>query len=187
MIDSYAWREPCPKVVQFYIDAFNFVYQGDEQKIINAFRLSDSVDRRIYSINAYYHSRVPREKMTKVIENITNLDSMIAAGKAEAVERIADCDSKNYFSFATKYCSFAEPELYPIFDSLCTKALGTFYEEKHFYDGVINFEYIRKERRYENYREIVKSFRAKYSLEMFSYKEIDQFLWLMGKNSAWNE
>ncbi len=29
--------------------------------------------------------------------------------------------------------------------------------------------------------------RSKYSLEMFSYKEIDQFLWLVGKNISWDE
>lgn len=147
----------------------------------------DVVEKRIHLLNVHYHTRVPVNSMRDVIIRLQKsepFEKWIENGNVEAVKMIAICDGKNYFSFATKYCCFANPDMYPIFDSLSIKALRIFNESKSFYDEKIDFEKLRDGKLYEDYRKIVDGFIEKFGLEYeeLSYKDLDKFLWLVGKN-----
>lgn len=181
---SEEWKTASIDVVKRYIDAFDLNYQKSEKEIFDAFKSveGDYIRKRVHLINAYYHTRVPLDGMTEVIQSETRLDDLIKAGDARAVEKIAECDGKNYFSFATKYCCFSEPEKYPIYDSLSIRTLQWFIDERHFCGDKINFESLRINKDYDGYRSIVNQFRKVYKLNGLCYKNLDKFLWLVGKN-----
>jgi hypothetical protein len=81
-----------------------------------------------------------------------------------------------FFSFATKYCSFHRPDDYPIYDSYIAKLLEYFRDKNGF------CEFKKKDLRdYPRFKEIVLAFREKYSLSSFSVRDIDKYLWLLGK------
>jgi hypothetical protein len=84
--------------------------------------------------------------------------------------------TKNFYSFASKYCSHHKPTNYPIFDSFVEKMM------LH-YKSVDNFDDFDKVdlKDYGSYIEIIKRFQSFYKLDRFSLREIDIFLWLAGK------
>jgi hypothetical protein len=57
--------------------------------------------------------------------NAQYVDSALAAGSPEIFDKIARVTIRgkehNFFSFATKYCSWHYPEVYPIWDSRVDK------------------------------------------------------------------
>lgn len=185
------WENISIGVVKKYVEAFDINYQKSENIITQTFRDNsysvDVVEKRIHFLNGYYHTRVPVEPMRDSIiylHRSEKLDELIKVGAEEAVIIIADCEGKNYFSFATKYCCFANPDKYPIYDSMSIKALERFNYYMYFYEDEIDFEKMRIAKEYEKYRNIVNKFREKIKLEdeELNYKNLDKFLWLTGKN-----
>lgn len=181
-----AWQEVNINIVKHYVEAFDLNYWKTEAKITNAFRESQSsedIRERIHLLNAFYHTRVPIDSMGIVFQKIGNIDSMIKEGDENAVIAISqECEGRCYFSFSTKYCCFSNPDAYPIYDSLSIKTLQWFNDKKHFYsDSKIDFDILKKKRDYKLYREIVKRFKDDNNLSL-SYKDLDKFLWLVGKN-----
>ncbi len=85
--------------------------------------------------------------------------------------------SKDFYSFATKYCSRHKPDIYPIYDSYVVKVLkycrdiGEFNEQ--FTDASL--------RDYVTFKKVILAFRKCFHLEQFSIKELDMFLWQFGK------
>ena len=84
--------------------------------------------------------------------------------------------TKNFYSFASKYCSHHKPSSYPIFDSFVGKML-LHYKSADSFNGFDKSDL----RNYEHFIEIIKSFQSFYKLEKFTLREIDVFLWLAGK------
>ena len=83
-----------------------------------------------------------------------------------------------FYSFASKYCSHHCPEIYPIYDSYVHKLLMYFNRRDHF------DKFKSKDlREYKSYNEIVQSFRRFYGLESFNVKELDKYLWQLGKEA----
>ena len=188
-VNVNSWRElkSHPSIIERYIEAFDINYWKIEDEIIDAFKEDPSsrsvIKERVHLLNASYHTRVPVDDMVEGILGIRSLPKLIECGKEKAVVEISQCASnKNYFSFATKYCCFGNPDKYPIFDSLSIKTLQWFNRRDCFYDEEFDFEKLRKKRDYDNYRSIVRVFREEYELANYNFKEIDKFLWLVGKN-----
>ena len=111
----------------------------------------------------------------------SRIENKIKDGNVDVVEQIARCGGEKWFAFATKYCSFVNPGEYPIYDSLVTKPLVEFNKQNTFTDEKLDFERIRQECNYGKYKGIVTAFRDKYC-EGREYKDIDKFLWIVGKN-----
>lgn len=84
--------------------------------------------------------------------------------------------TKNFYSFASKYCSHHKPSSYPIYDSFVEKMM-LYYKKV---DGFNSFNKVDL-KNYERFIEIIKSFQHYYKLQKFSLREIDIFLWLAGK------
>ena len=163
------------------------------------------VKKRVSLINASYHTRVSVKVITEGILSVTGLDTMIKNGSSKAVERITKCGDKHYFVFATKYCCFGNPKKFPIYDSLSAKVLQWFYDWDNGYRGKCDdlcgnntglsvdkrsgtkwggfkFTNFSSDYDYESYRKCIDAFISHYRLEVEDYKELDKFLWLVGKN-----
>ena len=136
--------------------------------------LKVSVLNDFYSTNIY--------NTVAMAEHIVGLDieDRIANGDASVVSEIASvviAEKPRYcYSFASKYCSHHQPEHFPIFDSYVEAML------KHF-RGVDQFASFKNSdlRNYANFVNVVHAFRRHYSLDRFSLREIDVYLWLAGK------
>jgi hypothetical protein len=108
-----------------------------------------------------------------------NIDPKLAQGSLEVVDEIARITlkgkQKRNYSFATKYCSWHRPEIYPIFDSYVERLLWAYRQQDRFAG------YKRGETwHYPRYVEIVEQFRTRYGLSEFGFKELDKFLWQYG-------
>jgi hypothetical protein len=79
-------------------------------------------------------------------------------------------------SFATKYCSRHNAIDYPIYDHYVVKILEYFRDKDRFFS--FSNESIRD---YHIFKKTVFSFREAYLLQSFTVKQIDQYLWQLGK------
>ena len=191
-IEADSWKNPTADVVHFYAHAFDLCYGKEDESIFASFeempgsyKSNHLVERRIHLINGLYHTMVPVDAMLESILGIENLDDMIKVGDSGVVDRIADTKKGYHFVFATKYCCFANRKKYPIFDSLSSAALECFNEDGKFYKGRIGIEKFKGN--YGRYRGLVNAFMSAYGLkfgeeEIQNFKELDEFLWLVGKN-----
>jgi hypothetical protein len=117
-------------------------------------------------------------------KNAHKIDSALAAGSTAIVGTISwvtvpGKKDRDYFSFATKYCSWHNPEAYPICDSNVKKYLRRLQKESDFAMG---FDIYGDDWTYPDFRKAMDAFRKHYGLGSFTYKEIDKFLWLYGGN-----
>lgn len=81
---------------------------------------------------------------------------------------------RNFYSFASKYCSHHKPNEYPIYDSYVDEILWFFMKEE------LNNKRIGL-KDYNIFRDTLIKFRSKFNLNKYSIKEIDQYIWLLGK------
>jgi hypothetical protein len=105
-----------------------------------------------------------------------NIDPKLAQGSLDVIDEIAVITlkgkRKRNYSFATKYCSWHRPEVYPIFDSYVERLLWTYRQQDRF------AEFKRGEMwHYPRYVEIIDQFRTHYGLGELGFKELDKFLW----------
>lgn len=106
---------------------------------------------------------------------------MIYLEKKEAIlayclKRMEEGTKKNFYSFATKYCSHHQPEKYAIYDSYVEKVLKYFRNMDHFSlfsDGEL--------KSYEIFNRVLHDFQRYYHLEAYTLKQLDRYLWLFGK------
>ncbi len=83
---------------------------------------------------------------------------------------------KNFYSFATKYCSHHKPYDFPIYDSYVDMMLRYF----QYKSGFSNFK-SSDLKDYSKFKKILLDFRGAYHLDDFNLKQIDQYLWQIGK------
>ena len=127
-----------------------------------------------YSTNIFDTYSVAKHILSKQI------DARLKAIDYSLVNEIAMISLKgkprNFYSFASKYCSHHKPDRYPIYDSYVEKML-THYEAEDKFGGFDKAEL----KSYERFIQIIEKFRLFYGLEKYSLREIDNFLWLAGK------
>lgn len=166
-------------------EALKFIFQEDSRFrqnvelnciIIKCSSLNDFYSTNIYDIHA----------MAVNILNIENIDERLRLGDSSIIPEIARLkvwknDGKqhviNHYSFATKYCSHHQPDKFPIFDKYVEhvlKDLKLIYAERLNYDE-------RNLRIYENFRNAIDEVRDTFELGEYSYKDIDRYIWLLGK------
>lgn len=144
---------------------------------------------KVTLLNKLYSTSIRDVK--SVARNIVkkHIDADLAKGKPEVVHKIAQVlhgDSPiNHFSFATKYCSFHQPERYPIYDKEVYAVLDGL--RKEFTDQPFSKKDIqdkdwnekKKDCGYNLYRKVYDSFMAHYgkAFRGMNYKDVDQYLW----------
>jgi len=146
-----------------------------ENKKIEHVLLKVSALNDFYSTNIFDTYAVAKHILNK------NIDASLEENNYSLVNDMAQISikgkTKNFYSFASKYCSHHKPSSYPIFDSFVEKML------LH-YKSADSFNAFDKSdlKKYERFIEIIKSFQSFYKLEKFTLREIDIFLWLAGKD-----
>jgi predicted methyltransferase len=86
--------------------------------------------------------------------------------------------TKNFYSFATKYCSHHNPTQYPIYDSYVHKILTFFQNQDDFYGSKLpDFKV------FDDFRNVLLQFRDFYILTEFDLLQLDRYLWQLGKES----
>lgn len=84
---------------------------------------------------------------------------------------------KNFYSFATKYCSHHNPLEFPIYDSYVDLVLRYFRKRDEF--SLFQDTDLKD---YAKFKNILLDFQMFYGLSNYNLKQIDQYLWLLGKD-----
>lgn len=141
----------------------------------------DDVLIKVCSLNDFYSTNIfsPFTVAKHIVK--LNIDDNLAKDDLIIVNKIAMVEMsggkiKNFYSFATKYCSHHKPSIYPIYDSYVDQMLIYFKNQN-------NFDiFSRKDLKiYTRYKRILENFRKYYNLEIFNLKQIDKYLWQAGK------
>lgn len=132
-------------------------------------------------LNDFYSTRIfAIYPVAKRILSIKDLDKRLKSGDIKLVRELGNVkigDTKRYFySFATKYCSHHNPIAFPIYDSYVERVLL-------YFNKVDKFSLFKKKdlKNYRKFKGILLDFQRYYKLERFNSKEIDRYLWLLGK------
>ncbi|WP_051586189.1 hypothetical protein [Mycoplasmopsis lipofaciens] len=140
---------------------------------------------KVITLDALYNTHLKNHyKMAKYIESL-NIDKDLKLGNTCLVNKIASLkinENKtiNCLSFASKYCSWHQPDKYPIKDSIIHSILLTII--KHNNDNI-------KANNLNNYCCFKDQF-DKYIKSKFpnnTYKKIDKHLWLKGTGMLLNK
>jgi hypothetical protein len=165
-------------------DALNLLFH-------ETFPLNNNINEvliKCSALNDFYSTNIYR--IFPVAKHIVslNIDSRLESGDVKLVDDIA-CGhgiktktktkkEMHLFSFATKYCSHHNAEAFPIYDSYVQKILIYFRNRDAF--SSFNDEDLRNSRRF---KDIILDFQKFYPLKPFKLKEIDQYLWQLGKDN----
>jgi len=135
---------------------------------------------KVATLNDFYSTNIfSVHPLAKHILSL-KIDERLRQGDLTLVKDIQKVNyrgvTKNFYSFATKYCSHHNPIEYPIYDSYVEKVLKYFRKKDKFADFK-NADL----KDYQHFKQILLTFRSYYGLEKFNIKEIDQYLWQLGK------
>lgn len=142
----------------------------------------DDVLVKVCTLNDFYSTNIlsPFNVANHIVS--LKIDYDLEKANTSVVNKIAKIKisgkEKNFYSFATKYCSHHNPTEYPIYDYYVEKVL-MFYMKK---DSFSNFN-SKDLRDYTKFKEIILDFREFYNLQQFTLKDIDKFLWQYGKEN----
>jgi hypothetical protein len=119
-------------------------------------------------------------------QNAKEIDSALVDGLPDIVDKIAKVTpsgkkARYHFSFATKYCSWHKPELYPIWDSRVDRYVHGLKPQPHYAEF---FDTGEEHWRYSEFRRLIILFRESYGLTKFTFKQIDKFLYSYGGPST---
>lgn len=131
------------------------------------------------TLNDFYSTNI--YKVYAVAGNIVSIpdfDARLRQGDPDLVKAIAEVGGRSFYSFATKYCSHHQPTLFPIYDRYVADVLDALRKQN---PGKLPF--CRKDdlRDYSTFLKVIDAIRAVFGLEGYSYKDIDRYLWLLGK------
>ena len=145
---------------------------------------TDDVLIKVYALNnAFGVFMLSQVRMAKHITN-QNIDENLRAGDLAVVDKIRKGHSIrnrygteiNFYSFATKYCSFHQPKKYPLFDSNVKTAL--IYFKKNCEKFAFGDEDLTK---YNKFVGIIREFQKVFDIQDYSFRDIDKYLYLVGK------
>lgn len=144
--------------------------------------LIEDVLIKVSTLNDFYSTNIfAAYKVAKHIIEL-QIDERLRNGDVSLVGDIAKVcmDNgriKNFYSFATKYCSHHRPLDFPIYDSYVDVLLRYFRDVDAFFtfknDDLKDYSY---------FKNILIQFRNFYGLNQFNLKEIDKYLWQLGKD-----
>lgn len=183
-------EKPSPDLIKRYLDKWNslenYVLQESslDKLFIKTYPKDKDIDDvliKVCALNDFYSTNIFSPfTVAKHIVNL-NIDEELNTNSLTIVNKIAEVTmngkkKKNFYSFATKYCSHHKPTVYPIYDSYVGKMLLHF----KFNDSFAEFD--KEElKEYVTFKGILISFQNYYQLGEFNLKQIDQYLWQAGK------
>jgi len=142
---------------------------------------------KVVTLNQLYSTQIlaVHAVADHIYENRQEIDAGLNAGLPEVVDMIARVKigekERVNFSFASKFCSWHRPEIYPIYDSRVDKYLWGLQKQVSF--SGVKFPHISLWV-YPKFVKVMESFRTHYGLNLFTFKQIDKFIWLQGEQSS---
>ncbi len=135
---------------------------------------------KVAALNDFYSTNIfSVYPVAKHIQSL-DIDPRLKVGDTSVVKDIQKVTinnvEKNFYSFATKYCSHHKPLDFPIYDNYVEKVLCHFRDQ----DGFASFK-TPDLKDYARFKEILITFRAFYGLEEYNLKQIDKYIWQLGK------
>ena len=180
---------PCKKEVQKYLDLWDSVenYVLQENSLYKLFNKTypkntdiDDILIKASSLNDFYSTNI--FSIFPVAKHILELDidERLKNGDTSLVNDIADVTisgvKKHFYSFATKYCSHHNSDAFPIYDDFVKKVL-LYFKSKDKFD-VFTADDLKD---YSKFKNILISFKKYYDIDNYSLKDIDRYLWQLGK------
>lgn len=102
----------------------------------------------------------------------------------QEVELIKGEKTIDSYSFATKYCSHHQPDKFPIYDryvALILCELRKIYPTIFGTDSKSKKDYLEKLHKYSYFKSQIDTLREHFNLGSYTYKEVDCYLWQLGK------
>jgi hypothetical protein len=180
-------ERPTPARVKKYVQQFeqdNGVTERALTTLFETFPRNTQLEEvllKVAALNGLYNTNI--YAVHDVAEHIwkSDIDSGLEKHSLEVVEKIAKVEvggrQRRNYSFATKYCRFHVPQAYPLYDWYVDAILWAYQRQDQF----AQFQHKELWERYPRYVEILEQFRSHYGLAGLSWREIDKFLWLYGK------
>lgn len=179
---------PSVKDAEWFINYWNELPSySDQEKALNKlfkeFSKNDNIENiliKCSSLNDFYSTNI--FDVHTVAQHILslNIDDRLVRGDRSLVDDIAHVkvNGKDHFfySFATKYCSHHQPELYAIYDNYVEKVLLTMKERERFAE--FNRDDLKD---YRQYMDVIEAFQQTFGLTQYNIKKLDQYLWQLGK------
>ena len=135
---------------------------------------------KVSALNDFYSTNI--FAIFPVAKHILNLqiDNRLKSKDVTLVNDIANVSingtKKNFYSFASKYCSHHDSINYPIYDSYVEKILLYFKEKDNFSNFIAN-----DLKDYKKFKDILIKFKKYYDIDNYSLKDIDRYIWQLGK------
>jgi len=135
---------------------------------------------KVSVLNDFYSTNI--FKVYPVAKHILELhiDERLQRGDVSLVDDIKAVTisgkTLSFYSFATKYCSHHKPLDYPIYDSYVDEVLR-YYRKVDRFASFQNGDL----KEYMSFKAILEAFRAFYHLDKYNLKELDKYLWQLGK------
>jgi hypothetical protein len=135
-------------------------------KVVTLNRLYSAGILAVYDVAEHIHQRA------------AEIDAALDRGSPEIVDTIAKVTIRsrvgalNFYSFASKYCSWHNQLEYPIWDSRVCRYLSSL-------EGT-PFAHPDRWTHYAEFKDLMCDFRSHYKLGDFTFKQIDMFLWKHG-------
>ena len=135
---------------------------------------------KVAALNDFYSTNIfSVYPVAKHIQSM-NIDDRLKIGDVSLVSEIQKVTIngvvKNFYSFATKYCSHHRPKDFPIYDSYVEKVLCYFRD----FDKFTSFK-TKELKDYARFKGTLIDFRSFYGLDQYNLKEIDKYMWQLGK------
>jgi hypothetical protein len=177
---------PTPERVKDACDKFDEEYKTIEGALTELFGHFPSNSNRshvllkVVALNRLYSAGVLAVEAVamNISEHGMEIDLALEAGMPSVVKRIAEVRIQgrefNFFSFASKYCSWHKPDRYPVYDSRVDRYLWSLQNHSSFSDIEHRSDICKT---YEGFLKIMNDFQRFYKLDSFNFKEIDKFLW----------
>ena len=181
---------PNKKIIEKYIKKWNKLpdhYIWQESSLDKLFHKDYKYNKDLNEIlikcsclNDFYSTRI--FLIFPVAKNIydMNIDKRLKDGDASLVNDIAKIKisgkKKNFYSFASKYCSHHNAIDFPIYDYFVEKMLMYFKKKDKF------AKFIKEDLKdYTKFRNILIEFKKFYNIDEFNLRDIDKYLWIAGK------
>ena len=180
-------KPPTLDYVQQRIQEFDEGYGADERAVELVFKQWPSnteypkVLLKTIVVNRLYATRIldVRTVASHIVES--KIDDRLHRGDASIVEEIALVKfkekGKRFLSFATKYCSWHEPESYQTFDSSVEQLLWKY--QRHFSFATFCKAELRK---YDSFVPVIDQLRSHFGLTGIGRKQLDKFLWIEARS-----
>lgn len=191
--------KPCMEEAQLYFRVWDSLpnYTAHEKALACLFRNQNSpftkntdlssIIIKVSALNDFYSTNIYRVyDVASKIKSISDFDERLKQGDIQLVDDFATISFKTdngpekhitNYSFATKYCSHHQPDLFPIYDSYVDSVLRNL---RKIYPNDFLFKNDDLHN-YAKYKEQLDILRNNFGLHELSYKMLDRYLWQLGK------